>query len=89
MPVKNIVNFIKISSLKLTEEITDLYIYKNNMTKKFSIYYNDEIKFPYNLEKGFYKKYGKIKNFFDNIEDIEADFNTKEDLVKITYILKN
>lgn len=80
--------FFKIDTLKLKEEIEDLYIYQDNNKSEFSIYYNDEIKFPVNLQKVFQKKYGKVKNFFGIIEDIKAEFNNKEKLVKLTYTIK-
>ena len=80
--------FFKLETLKLKEEIEDLYIYQDYNTKKFSIFYNDELKFPVNLEKTFWKKYGKIKNYFDIIEDIKVEFSNKEKLVKLTYIKK-
>jgi len=80
--------FFKLETLKLKEEIEDLYIYQDYNTRTFDIIYNDELKFPINLEKAFWKKYGKVKNYFDIIEDIKAEFNNKEKLVKLTYIKK-
>ena len=80
--------FFKLETLKLKEEIEDLYIYQDYNTRTFDIRYNDELKFPINLEKAFWKKYGKVKNYFDIIEDIKAEFNNKEKLVKLTYIKK-
>jgi len=80
--------FIKVDSLKLKEELTDVYIYQDFNTKTFSIFYNDEIKFPINLEKAFWKKYGKIKNYFSLLKDIKVDFNIKDNLVRLTYILE-
>jgi len=84
---KEIVSFIKISSLKLKEEITDLYIYQDNVSGLYSVFYNDEIKCPINLEKAFYKKYKKIKNFFEFVKDIKIEFSIKEDLIKIVYYI--
>ncbi len=80
--------FFKISALNLKEEITDLYIYQDFNTSKFTFMYNDEIKFPINLEKTFWKKRGKVKNYFNLIEDIKAEWHYKEDLVRLTYTLK-
>ena len=88
MPEKDIEVFIKVETLKLKEKLEELYIYQDNIKSEFSIYYNNEIKLPFNLEKGFYKKYGKIKNFFDKIKDIKVQYSDEENLIKLTYILK-
>ena len=88
MPVKDIEVFFKIDTLNLKEELQDLYIYQDNIKGKYEIYYNDEIKFPVNLEKAFWKKHGKVKCYFSIIKDIKAQFNIKENLVKLTYKMK-
>jgi len=88
-PKTHIEVFLKISSLKLKEEIEELYIYKDCIREEYSFYYNDEIKFPLNLEKSFMKKAGKTKTFFKDVEDIETKFNIKEDLVQIIFKLSS
>ena len=80
--------FFKIDTLNLKEELQDLYIYQDNIKGKYEIFYNDEKKFPVNLEKAFWKKHGKVKSYFNIITDIMAQFNIKENLVKLTYIMK-
>jgi hypothetical protein len=87
MPEKNIEVFLKIDSLNLNEEITDLYVYQDNIKSEYQIYYNDEKKFPLNLEKAFWKKYGKVKNYFNIVKDIKSEFNYKENLIRITFYL--
>jgi len=88
MPEKmEIVVFIRTESLKLKEKIQEIYIYKYCIKEEYEFMYNDELKFPVNLQKTFYKKYGKIKQFFDIIEDIKAIYSEKENLIRITYFL--
>jgi hypothetical protein len=87
-PKKEVVVFIKIETLKLKEKIEELYIYQDNIKNKYKFYYNDELQFPFNLEKGFFRKFGKVKNFFDIIEDIKAIYSEKENLIKVVYYLK-
>jgi len=90
MPTKNEIEvFLRMDSLKLKEEIEEIYIYQDNIKSKYEIFYNDEIKFPFNIEKGFYKKFGKIKNFFEFIADIEVKFSKEENLIKIIYTTKD
>ena len=88
MPVKDVEVFFKIDTLNLKEELQDLYIYQDNIKGKYEIFYNDEKKFPVNLEKAFWKKHGKVKSYFNIITDIKVQFNIKENLVKLTYIMK-
>jgi hypothetical protein len=88
MPVKDVEVFFKIDTLNLNEELQDLYIYQDNIKGKYEIFYNDEKKFPVNLEKAFWKKYGKVKSYFNIITDIKVQFSNKENLVKLTYKLK-
>lgn len=79
--------FFRLETLKLKEEIQDLYIYQDFNTGTFSVYYNDELKFPVNIQKTFYKKYGKVKNYFDIIEDVLVEYRKEEKLIKLTYVL--
>jgi len=79
--------FIRTETLKLKEKIQEIYIYKDCIKEEYEFMYNDELKFPVNLQKTFYKKNGKIKQFFDIIEDIKAIYSEKENLIRITYFL--
>lgn len=77
--------FFRLETLKLKEEIQDLYIYQDFNTETFDIRYNDEIEFPKDLFKQYKKKTGKLF-VFDNIRDIKSEFSIKEGLVKFTFI---
>ena len=89
MPPKTEIEvFIRTETLKTKEKIQEIYIYKDCIQEKYEFMYNDELKFPVNLQKTFYKKYGKIKQFFDIIEDIKAIYSERENLIKIIYYLK-
>jgi hypothetical protein len=90
MPTEDTIEvFFKLDNLKLKEPIEEIYIYQDNIKEEYSFFYNDEIKFPVNLEKTFWKRYGKVKKYFDIINDIKAEYSKKEQLVKVTYKLKH
>jgi len=81
---KQIEVFFKINSLKLKEEIEDLYIYQDCIKSEFSIFYNDELKVDIDLYKILKKKTRKLENF-ETIKDIKIQFNNEEQLVKIIF----
>lgn len=64
---------IQIKSLNLKEELNEVYIYQDCNTRRFHPYYNDEIKLPINLEKMYWKLFGKTKDYFSEVEDIKIE----------------
>jgi hypothetical protein len=80
---------VLVSSLRLKEEIEEIYIYQDFSTEKFSIYYNDEIKLPINLEKTFWKKYKKVKNYFSILSDITVQLTEDKKIIQILFVLKS
>jgi len=84
--MKNTEVLIKIDSLNLKGKIEEIYIYQDCTKEEYSIYYNDEIKMPLNLQKLYQRRTGKTKTFFKDIHDIKVQFNIKENLIKIIYI---
>ena len=86
-PKTTLVSFIKVPPLNI-EEIEEIYIYKDNNTSKYSIFYNEELPLKINLEKSFWKKYKKVKNYFDYLEDIKVNYIPEKEVIQITYFLK-
>jgi len=84
--MKEIVIELDIKNVKVNEEVNEIYVYDDHNKRKFSVYYNDEYKLPINVEKLFLKRYGKIKNFYDIIEDIKINYNKN---IFIIYYLKD
>ena len=78
----------KLSSFNLKEPLKEIYCYQDFNKKKFNVYYNDEIKFPLNLEKMYFKYVKKVKNFFDIIFDIKIVYDDEKNEIIIIYIME-
>lgn len=72
---------IALNNLNLKEKISTVYIYQDNIARKYTAYYNDEIKLPINLEKIWFK-HNKV-NIWAKVKDIKIVL--EETNLKITY----
>jgi hypothetical protein len=69
--------------LKIDEEITDLYLYRDCAKKTFDVKYNDEKSITLNIEKTFINKFKKqykfqTKKLYENIIDVILKEGGKE-----------
>ncbi len=77
---------ITLSNLNLKEPLEIVYIYQDFIKQKFSIFYNDELKFPINIEKQFMRNMGRVKNPFTSIIDVKIQYKKENDYIELTYI---
>jgi hypothetical protein len=70
--------------------IDSIYIYQNFKTKEYKIFYNDEIRFPINLERLFFKQVGyKVKDFFSYVYNINVKIKDENIIWEFFYHEKN
>jgi hypothetical protein len=84
---------IIINNYKLEEKLEEIYIYQDFIKKTLEVKYNDELNFPFNIEKSFIKKFSnqykfQSKKIFDNLIDIKAKLSEDKNEIIFHYEFK-
>lgn len=79
---------------QLKEELEEIYIYLDSNKRTIEVKYNDELSFPFDVEKRFIKYFSKRYKFqskktFDNIIDVRARVTKETGTIVFTYELKD